>query len=205
MRAACINSQPAQSTLLRLIAGLARPSAGSLEVGGNRAHSRAARARVGFIGHATGLYPELTARENLIFAARLRGVANPGERVEEQLAEAGLTRAANRRTGGFSRGMAQRLSIAAGLIDEPEIVLLDEPFTGLDRTASDRLVERLMGLRQRDRTLVLVSHDVALAARLADAAVVLRRGRIAHRESGERLDPNILENAYSAASNRGVS
>jgi ABC-type multidrug transport system ATPase subunit len=101
--------------------------------------------------------------------------------------------------------MAQRLSIAVGLIDEPEIVLLDEPFTGLDRTASDRLVERLTGLRQRDRTLVLVSHDVVLAARLADAAVVLRRGRIAHRESGDPLDPTILENAYSAASNQGVS
>ena len=194
-----------KSTLLRLIAGLARPSGGSLEVGGTPAHRQAARARVGFIGHATGLYPELTARENLLFAARLRGVANPSARIEAQLAQAGLARAADRRTGDFSRGMAQRLSIAAGLIDEPEIVLLDEPFTGLDRTASDRLAERLMELRQRDRTLVLVSHDVALAARLADAAVVLRRGRIAHRESGDPLDPKILENAYTAASNLGVS
>ncbi len=101
--------------------------------------------------------------------------------------------------------MAQRLSIAVGLVDDPEIVLLDEPFTGLDRTASDRLEERLMELRQRDRTLVLVSHDVALAARLADTAVVLRRGRIAYRECGDRLDPKALENAYSTASNRGVS
>ena len=194
-----------KSTLLRLIAGLARPSSGSLEVGGKSAHHRTARARVGFIGHATGLYPELTARENLTFAARLRGVANAAARVEEQLVEAGLTRAADRRTGGFSRGMAQRLSIAIGLIDEPEILLLDEPFTGLDRAASDRLVERLMGLRQRDRTLVLVSHDVAIAARLADAAVVLRRGRIAHRESSGKLDPKVLENAYSAASDRDVA
>jgi ABC-type multidrug transport system ATPase subunit len=101
--------------------------------------------------------------------------------------------------------MAQRLSIAVGLIDDPEIVLLDEPFTGLDRTASDRLVERLMELRQKDRTLVLVSHDVTLAARLADAAVVLRRGRIAHRESGGGLDPRTLENAYTAASDRDVA
>jgi heme exporter protein A len=194
-----------KSTLLRLIAGLARPSGGSLEVGGQPAHSRVSRARVGFIGHSTGLYPELTARENLIFAARLRGVADATERIEARLAEAGLTRAADRRAGEFSRGMAQRLSIAVGLIDEPEVVLLDEPFTGLDGTASNRLAERLMGLRQSNRTLVLVSHDVALAARLADAAVVLRRGRIAHRESGDPLDPKILENAYSAASNLGVS
>ena len=194
-----------KSTFLRLIAGLARPSGGSLEVGGEPAHRQAARARVGFIGHATGLYAELTARENLIFAARLRGVANLNTRAEEQLAKAGLTRAADRRTGDFSRGMAQRLSIAVGLVDDPEIVLLDEPFTGLDRTASDRLEERLMGLRQRDRTLVLVSHDVALAARLADTAVVLRRGRIAYRACGDHLDPKALENAYSTASNRGVS
>ncbi len=194
-----------KSTLLRLIAGLARPSSGSLEVCGTAAHHQAARARVGFIGHTTGLYPELTARENLIFAARLRGVANASARIEAQLAEAGLSRVADRRTGDFSRGMAQRLSIAVGLVDEPEIVLLDEPFTGLDRTASDRLVERLMGLRRRNRTLILVSHDVALAARLADAAVVLRRGRIAHRECGNHLDPKVLENAYSTASNRGVS
>ncbi len=194
-----------KSTLLRLIAGLARPTGGSLEVGGESAHRQSARARVGFIGHTTGLYPELTARENLIFAARLRGVANASARIEAQLAEAGLTRAADRRAGDFSRGMAQRLSIAVGLIDEPEIVLLDEPFTGLDRTASDRLVERLTGLRQRDRTLVLVSHDVALAARLADTAVVLRRGRIAYRACGDHLDPKALENAYSTASNHGVS
>jgi ABC-type multidrug transport system ATPase subunit len=194
-----------KSTLLRLIAGLARPSSGTIEVGGRSAHHRTSRARVGFIGHATGLYPELTARENLLFAARLRSVSNAGVRVEEQLSEAGLTRAADRRTGGFSRGMAQRLSIAVGLIDDPEIVLLDEPFTGLDRTASDRLVQRLMGLRQNDRTLVLVSHDVTLAAKLADAAVVLRRGQIAHRDSGGNLDPSALENAYTAASDRDVA
>ncbi len=194
-----------KSTLLRLIAGLARPSRGSLEVGGEPAHRHAARARVGFIGHATGLYPELSAKENLIFAARLRGVANPSACADERLAEAGLSRVGDRRTGGFSRGMAQRLSIAVGLVDEPEIVLLDEPFTGLDRAASDLLMERLSNLRQRDRTLVVVSHDVALAARLADAAVVLRDGRIAHRECGGGLDPTTLENAYAAASNRGVS
>ncbi len=194
-----------KSTLLRLMAGLARPTGGSIEVGGEPAHQRTARARVGFIGHATGLYPELTARENLIFAARLRGVARWRERIEAQLEEAGLTRAADRRAGDFSRGMAQRLSIATGLIDEPEIVLLDEPFTGLDRVASDRLVARLQALRQSDRTLVLVSHDVALAARLADSAIVLRRGRVAHREDGGALDPQALENAYSAAAQRDSS
>ncbi|HXV36597.1 MAG TPA: ABC transporter ATP-binding protein [Myxococcota bacterium] len=194
-----------KSTLLRLIAGLARPSSGSLEVGGRPAHCAAARARVGFIGHATGLYPELSARENLLFAARLRGVSNPRARADERLAEAGLQECADRRTGGFSRGMAQRLAIAIGLVDEPDIVLLDEPFSGLDRGASERLVARLARLRERDRTLLLVTHDVALAAKLADEAIVLREGQIAHREQGGRLDPISLESAYAAASSSAPS
>jgi ABC-2 type transport system ATP-binding protein len=101
--------------------------------------------------------------------------------------------------------MAQRLAIAIGLVDEPDIVLLDEPFSGLDRAASGRLVERLARLRERDRTLLLVTHDVALAAKLADHAIVLRDGRIAHREQGERLDPISLESAYAAASSGAPS
>ena len=194
-----------KSTLLRLIAGLARPSAGSLLIGGEPAQRRTARARVGFVGHATGLYPELTAKENLIFAGRLRGVADPRARADEKLAEAELTAVADRRAVGLSRGMAQRLSIAIGMVDEPEIMLLDEPFTCLDRIASDRLVERLIRLRQRGGTMLLVSHDVALAARVATSALVLRRGRITHRESGGPLNPSVLESACSAASNGGVS
>ena len=186
-----------KSTLLRLVAGLARPSGGTLEVGGRPAHCAAARARVGFIGHATGLYPELSARENLIFAARLRGVANPRARAEEQLAEAGLQACADRRTGGFSRGMAQRLAIARGLVHEPAVLLLDEPFTGLDGRAAARLSERLAALRAAGRSFVLVTHDAA-AARLADAAIVLARGRIAWRSEGA-LDPSGLDQALAAA------
>jgi ABC-type multidrug transport system ATPase subunit len=101
--------------------------------------------------------------------------------------------------------MAQRLAIAVGLIHEPEIVLLDEPFTGLDRDASNRLVERLTRIRERGCTLLLVSHDVPLASRWADEAIVLRRGRIAHREGGGAVDPAALENAYVVASESGVA
>lgn len=188
-----------KSTLLRLAAGLARPTAGSLRVCGDLAHSRGARARVGFIGHATGLYPELTARENLIFASRLHRVSEPGRRADELLAAEGLGRAANRRVRGFSHGMAQRVAIAVGLVHDPEIVLLDEPFTGLDQRASDRLRERLAELHRRGCTLLLVTHDVGVAAQLADAAIVLRRGRIIHSQAGEALEPTTLEAAYSSA------
>lgn len=198
-----------KSTLLRLIAGLARPTSGSLDIDGVPAHKRAARAKVGYIGHASHLYPDLTARENLIFAAKLHGVGDPAARATRLLAEEGLERAADRRTRGFSRGMAQRLAIARGLIQEPEIVLLDEPFTGLDGRSSERLEQRIEKLRESRCTLVLVSHDIALAARLADAAIVLAGGSVRHSfgspdgQPSSGLDPAALECAYNDASDAG--
>ncbi len=187
-----------KSTLLRLLAGLARPSGGSVEIAGCRAHGRDARARVGFVGHETFLYPALTARENLVFAGRLYGVPDAGARADRLLAEAGLAGVADRAVGAFSRGMAQRVAIARGLVHDPAVLLLDEPFTGLDRRAAARLAERLAGLRGERRTFVLVTHDVAAAARLADAAIVLARGRIAYRSDGA-LDPAALDLALAAA------
>ena len=187
-----------KSTLLRLLAGLARPSAGTVEIAGRLAHGREARARVGLVGHATFLSPALTARENLVFAARLCGVAAPAARAAALLEEAELSAVADRPVGSFSRGMAQRVAIARALVHDPAVVLLDEPFTGLDRRSAERLAERLLRLRRLGRTLLLATHDVASAARLADAAIVLARGRIA-RESAGPLDAADLERALAAA------
>ena len=187
-----------KSTLLRLMAGLARPTAGSLAIGGARADRREARARVGYLGHATLLYPALTARENLLFAARLYRVRNAAARCAGLLAEEGLAAVADLPVAGLSLGMAQRVAIARGLVHDPSVMLLDEPFTGLDRRAVERLTQRIEALRRRGCTVVLVTHDVARAARLADAAVVLARGRIAHRTC-EVPDPAALERAYLAA------
>jgi heme exporter protein A len=188
-----------KSTLLRLTAGLSRPTAGSLTIGGGDAHQRSTRARVGYIGHATLLYPALTARENLIFAARCHGLPGPGDRADALLAEEGLLPVAHRAAGAFSRGMAQRLSIARGLVHDPEVVLLDEPFTGLDRRAAERFADRIETMRRDGRTLVLVTHDVHFAARVGDAAIVLAGGRIAHARLDGPPDPDALEQAYLAA------
>lgn len=188
-----------KSTLLRLLAGLARPSAGSVEIAGLRAQGREARAKVGLIGHETFLYPALTARENLIFAARLYDVPDPGPRADRLLAEAGLSDVADRPVGGFSRGMAQRVAIARALVHDPPVVLLDEPFTGLDRRAAARLAGRLAELRSERRTFLLATHDVASASRLADSAIVLSRGRISHRSDPGALDLESLDAALSAA------
>jgi heme exporter protein A len=188
-----------KSTLLRLLAGLARPSAGSLRVGRDDTDRRRRRGRVGYIGHATFLYPALSARENLIFAARLHGVRDARARADALLTAQGLQAAADRPAGSFSRGMAQRLSIARGLVHDPEILLLDEPFTGLDPAAAERLTEQLSRLRAGGRTLVLVTHELARVARLADAAVVLARGRVVHAADGAGLEPARLEAAYLSA------
>jgi len=186
-----------KSTLLRLLAGLARPSEGHLEVDGTAAHRREARARVGYIGHATLLYGDLTARENLIFAGRLHGVAKPGARADALLGEEELGHAADHPVQALSRGMAQRVAIARGLVHDPPLVLLDEPFSGLDRAAAQRLTRRLQRLRAGGRSVVLVTHELTRAAELADASLVLSRGRVVH--AGRDENAAELERAYLAA------
>jgi heme exporter protein A len=188
-----------KSTLLRLLAGLARPTGGSLQIGDPRERRPAARGRVGYVGHATFLYPALTARENLVLAGRLYGVADPAARADALLAEQGLGGVAGRMAGEFSRGMAQRLAIARGLVHDPAVVLLDEPFGGLDRSSAAHLAERLRGLRQQGRTVVLVTHELSHVSALADAALVLARGRVVHRAVGDALSASVLDAAYLAA------
>jgi len=185
-----------KSTLLRLLAGLARPSAGFLRVGADEPERGRARGRIGFIGHATMLYPALSARENLLFAGRLYAVPDPAARAAGLLEEHGLADAADRPAASLSRGMAQRLAIARGLVHDPSVVLLDEPFTGLDRAGAGRLATWLRAVQQGGRTAVLVTHDLARAAELADAAVVLVRGRLAQRCGAAELASGDLERAY---------
>ena len=188
-----------KSTLLGLVAGLLRPTAGSLCVNGEPPRARAARASIGFIGHASFLYPDLTARENLLFAARLFGVPDPDARADALLREDDLHEFADRHAGTFSRGMAHRRSIARGLVHDPSIVLLDEPFAGLDRMAAARLGAQLREVRSGGRTVVLVTHDLARAAELADAAIVLAASRCVHRTGTRELSLEALERAYLAA------
>jgi len=187
-----------KSTLLRVVAGLAHPTGGELVVLAGR-NRRAARAQVGFVGHATLLYSELSARENLVFAGRLYGLADPHARADTLLREEALEPVADRRAGTFSRGMAQRLAIARALVHDPRLVLLDEPFTGLDGRAADRLASRLGRLRSEGRTLLLVTHDLARASALADEVVILLHGRVVHHASGDALSAAALEESYRAA------
>jgi len=172
-----------KSSLLRILSGLSRPSGGLFEAlpgdpsDGSKGLSRAAlRGSVGYVGHATLLYGELSARENLVFAARLHGQRPTADGLDRILDDFSLLDVAERRAGTFSRGMAQRLSIARAVVHEPALLLLDEPFTGLDELSAERLSTRLAAQREHGRTLVLVTHDPRRAVELSDRAIILHRG-----------------------------
>ena len=164
-----------KTTLLRILATLLRPHEGRVSVLGAElpGESWRARGRVGYLGHDPLLYPQLGARENLRFHARLHGVAST--RVEELLTAVGLERRAGDRVGELSRGMVQRLAAARAVLHDPALVLLDEPTAGLDPAAA-QLLEPLLG-RASGRTRVLVTHDVERGLAECDVAIGLRGGR----------------------------
>jgi heme ABC exporter ATP-binding subunit CcmA len=162
-----------KSTLVRVLAGLLRPSSGSVQVGG--LPPAKARQQIGLVGHATLLYEDLSARENLRFFGRLYGLSNVDEAIPGLLAQVGLSRLADRRVGGLSRGQQQRLALARALVHRPRLLLLDEPDTALDAGGHDLLEALLVG---GDRAVVVATHDVTLAARVATRVAVLDGGRL---------------------------
>jgi heme exporter protein A len=192
-----------KSTMLALLATLQRPTSGHIKYGAFQAADRGAalRACIGVLGHDLFLYPELTARENLAFFAALSGVANPGDAAAASLDRAGLLDRADDQVAGFSRGMRQRVALERALIHRPRLVLLDEPFTGLDDASTAALVARLRSLREEGAIVIAATHDLDLADGLLDHAVFLRDGRVV--ESLAR--PEGLRATYRALMSRGRS
>ena len=170
-----------KTTLLRLMATLGRPSSGSVAIRGidTQKDPEAVRSEIGLISHQTLLYEDLTAEENLRFYGRLYGLADLPTRVDESLEKVGLEGRGSDRVRGFSRGMKQRLAIARATLHQPTILLLDEPFTGLDTAARSMLREMIGALRDEGRTVVVVTHDLEQGHGLSDRYVILSRGRIA--------------------------
>jgi heme exporter protein A len=166
-----------KTTLLRTLAGLLRADSGSVSVLGRALPADAAlRRRIGYLGHESFLYRDLDARENLAYYARLFGV--PASRIDVLLGEVGLAAVSARRVSAYSRGMLQRLALARAVLHEPELLLLDEPLTGLDPEGVE-LFARLLGvLRGRGVTVLMATHDIERALAVATRAVVLGRGRI---------------------------
>jgi ABC-type multidrug transport system ATPase subunit len=147
--------------------------------------STEARRNIGFAGHETGLYRELTASENLAFAGRMQGLAAPGQRAEQLLRESGLAWAAQCAVRQLSQGICRRLAIARALIHEPSIILLDEPFASLD-AESRRWLERLFQQWRSERRVVcFASHDLHQSRMLADGIVWLQSGRLSTHETSD--------------------
>ncbi len=169
-----------KSTLLSLVSTLVVPSSGEILYGRATAHQAGPglRARMGMLGHDLFLYPELTARENLTFFARLYALHDIGTRVERALARAYLSDRGDEPVSGFSRGMRQRLALERALLHEPRLLLLDEPFTGLDDASGQALVARLRSLRGEGCIVIVATHDLDLADGLLDRVAVLRDGRL---------------------------
>ena len=190
-----------KSTLLRLIATLGKPSSGRVLIRGadTQLEPERVRSSIGLISHQTLLYEDLTAAENLIFYGRLYGLTDLNGRVKESLRAVGLDGREDDRVRVLSRGMKQRLAIARSTLHDPAILLLDEPFTGLDASARTMLSDLLLGLREAGRTVVLVTHDLFRGLTLSDRFVILNRGRITKRGESEGLTAEEFEGVYADA------
>ena len=177
-----------KSTLLNILATLISPSRGRVEYGGRTAAQGGAdiRGRIGMLGHDLFLYPELTARENLVFFARLYGLPDVEAVAQASLARAGLADRGDDLVSGFSRGMRQRIALERALLHEPRLVLLDEPFTGLDQASTAALVARLRERQQAGCILVIATHDLEVADGLLSRALYLKNGRIVGTDQDSR-------------------
>lgn len=181
-----------KSTLLRVIASLTKPNRGRLQFG----REEGSREKVGYVSHQSLLYNEMSGLENLVFYGRLYGLSNPAERAREMVDRLGLTHAGGQLVRGYSRGMKQRLTLARALLHEPGLLLLDEPYTGLDQHGS-RLLTGLLGrLREEGRTVILITHNLAEGWELCTRVVIQNRGEIVFQSPREEMDRARLESLY---------
>lgn len=193
-----------KTSLLRMLGGGLRPTRGEVRLGGERLEpgSPAGRARIGVLSHQTFLYGHLTARENLRFYGKLYGLSDLEERVVARLAEVSLEDRADDPAGTFSRGMRQRLGLARTLLHDPDLVLLDEPYTGLDPHAAGVLRAVLEKLRDGRRSVVLVTHNLTQGLELADTAAIQVRGRFAWEGPAGTMSPRDFEVFYQETVDR---
>jgi heme exporter protein A len=189
-----------KTTLIRILSTLARPTLGRVQVAGFPLPAGAAevRRRLGVVSHHTLLYTDLTAEENLAFYARMYGLAQPAARMAQVLEQVGLTARRRDLVRTFSRGMQQRLSLGRALLPDPQVMLFDEPYTGLDPDASRMLDEVLRAVVGQGRTVLLTTHDLPRAVGLSDRVLILARGRIAFEARSSDLSPASFAETYAS-------
>ncbi|MGA2992609.1 MAG: ABC transporter ATP-binding protein [Candidatus Korobacteraceae bacterium] len=193
-----------KSTLLRIVAGLLRPTRGSVTLfpvptdaaaaAGSR-DPRALAARIGYMGHAPLLYDELSAMENLRYFASLYGISDQA-RCAGAIRRVGLDPESKRQVGQYSQGMRQRISLARAIVHDPELLLLDEPFSNVDAHSTQEMARLLGHMRDEGRTILVVTHQPILLERLVDECLLLAGGLLAAREAGV---PEYLKSPYGLA------
>ena len=190
-----------KTTLLRMLGGVMRPTSGHVRVAGTQTDvaSRDWRRRVGLVSHQSLLYGPLTAEENLEFYGRLFGLTDLKARIPERLASVGLSDRARTPVRELSRGLKQRVALARALLHDPEVVLLDEPYAGLDLHASTVLREQLASLKDGRRTVVLVTHNIMQGLELADLVAIQVQGRFSSITDAASLDVAGFDALYHAS------
>jgi len=203
--ALCGHNGAGKTTLLRLLAMLLRPSAGSVSMFGRVACDDGGwiRRRIGFLSHHSFLYPDLTPTQNLEFYARMFDVPAAASRIAALLEQVGLGGWAHRPVRTLSRGLEQRGALARALLHAPALLLLDEPFTGLDIDAAQMLSDTLRSAHDAGTTVLMVTHDMARGFELCTRAVILSRGRLVWDGGIAATDRAAFDRAYVAAGRDG--
>lgn len=187
-----------KTTLLRVLATLTRPTSGTVRIAGldlARAGDRARR-RIGFLSHRTLLYDDLTAEQNLRFYARMYDLQGDTERIPYLTERVGLTARRHDLVRTFSRGMQQRLAVARAVLHQPQVLLLDEPYTGLDPNAAQVLTELLAELAGEGCIVLLTTHNLERGLAVGRRVAVLARGRLVYDERREVIDPTTFPDTY---------
>ncbi len=183
-----------KTTLLRMIASLTRPSSGEVTFFSSR--SDRVREQVGYLSHESLLYNELTGLENLVFYARLYHVMDPESHCRDMLEKMGLAEASHRLVRNYSRGMKQRLTLARVLLHEPKLLLLDEPYTGLDPQGNRLLTDMLSRLKKQGRTVLLTTHNLAQGLTLCSRIIIQHRGGFVFQTASRDVKTTDFERLY---------
>jgi heme exporter protein A len=189
-----------KTTLLRVLAGLLKPTSGSARISGIALPGGPlARSRVGLISHHTMLYEALSARENVTFSARLYGIRDARARVDDALKRMSMLERADASVRSLSRGMQQRVSIARAMVHSPQLVLADEPYSGLDESGARALTALLQELRSAGTAIIVVTHNLVEGLSLATHAAVMQRGKFVRYDAAGRVDAKSYAAKYREA------
>ena len=187
-----------KTTLIKILSTLIAPSSGKAYIHGTDISKcgEEIRGKIGLISHNTFSYNNLNPYENLTFYGKLHGLSNLKSRIEELLKEVGLSHRIHDPVRTFSRGMQQRLSIARAMLNNPSVIFLDEPYTGLDQHAGKILTDILTKLHKAPNTILMVTHNLKKGLELCDQAAIVVSGKIVFQKPAVEIDPDEFEQIY---------